>query len=498
MPMVGGSSRSHSLPFQLTVAGGAGLLLGVISLWSSPWWALITLVGGGLAAAVLKRPEIALLGILVCTSSIVPENTSPLIPIGVGSLHIPDLILLVLLGLIALRRLVEPDFKLVRTPLDWPLLGFYGISLLSTTMAVFRSSVEFEVARRAIRIVSYYLTFFAVTNLVREDSQLHLLVRGMFLLASIVAVAMAVQFVLGTSLPFLPGSVYTLSIAGKSYSEVARIIPPGQALVLTSFVATTCLLISERLSLANVLRFLQWGLLGGALVLTFLRSYWAVTGILLLLLALLVKGRSRRRLMGWGLVVVFLIAMIGLAAFCEPGSRAADLMRASFERLATLGNDETLGESSLQWRYVENEYAIRQIMSHPFLGLGMGSRYRPLDPRIDYWGMKWDARRFIHNGHLWVLLRMGVSGYLFLMWLSITLLLRGFKYWRYISDPQMQGAVVGFTLVYLGLLVAATVNCIFASWSWTPVIGIMMGVNEVALRGAQKEPCSGRRPEQAC
>jgi len=498
MAMIEWPSRSHSLPFQLVIAGGVGLLLGVVSLWFSPQWALIALTGGGLAVAVLKRPEIALLGILVCTSSIVFENTLPLIPIGVGSLHIPDLILLMLFGLIVLRWLIEPDFKLVRTPLDWPLLGFYGVSLLSTTIAIFRSSVEFEIARRVIRIASYYLTFFVVTNLVREDRQLRLLVRGMFLLASIVAGAMVVQFVLGTSLPFLPGSVYTLLTAGKSYREVTRIIPPGQALVLASFITTACLLILEKFSLASMLRFLQWGLLGGALVLTFLRSYWAVTGVLLVLLALLVKGQSRRRLVGWGLVVVFLIAVTVLAVLCKPESRAADLIKASFERLATLGSKETLGESSLQWRYVENEYAIRQIISHPFLGLGMGSRYRPFDPRIDYWGMNWDARRFIHNGHLWVLLRTGVLGYLFLMWLSITFLTRGFKYWRFISDHQMKGTVLGFTLVYLGLLIAAVVNCIFASWSWTPVIGIMMGVNEVALRiGVQKEPCFGRGSGQA-
>jgi len=478
--------KSHSLPLQLVVAGVTGLLWGVISLRFSPLWTFIALSGGGLILATLKRPEIALLGILVCTSSVVFESALPLVPVGVGSLHVPDLLLLALFGLIVLRWLVEPDFKIIRTPLDWPLLCFYGVSLLSTCIAVYQSSLEFDIARREIRVATYYLSFFIVTNLVREDCQLRLLLRGLFVLASIVATAMVVQFLLGASLPFLPGGVYTLLTADKSYSGVTRIIPPGHSLVLVSFVTTASLLISERLSLTSILCFLRWGLVGLALVLTFLRSYWAVAGVLLLLLALLVTGQSRRRLIGWGLMIAFLTAMLVLAALRDPASKAARLLMASSERLATLGSGETLGESSLQWRYLENRYALSQIPARPLLGLGMGARYRPFDPRLDQ-EEGWDARRFIHNGHLWVLLNMGVLGYLCLMWLSVTFLIRGFKGWRTISDHWMKGIVLGFTLVYLGLLIAAVVNSIFASWSWTPVIGIMMGVNEVALRRAVQE-----------
>jgi hypothetical protein len=478
--------KSHSLPLQLVVAGVTGLLWGVISLRFSPLWTFIALSGGGLILATLKRPEIALLGILVCTSSVVFESALPLVPIGVGSLHVPDLLLLALFGLIVLRWLVEPDFKIIRTPLDWPLLCFYGVSLLSTCIAVYQSSLEFDIARREIRVATYYLSFFIVTNLVREDCQLRLLLRGLFVLASIVAAAMVVQFLLGASLPFLPGSVYTLLTADKSYSGVTRIIPPGHSLVMVSFVTTASLLISERLSLTSILCFLRWGLVGLALVLTFLRSYWAVAGVLLLLLALLVTGQSRRRLIGWGLVIAFLTAMLVLAALRDPASKAARLLMASSERLATLGSGETLGEGSLEWRYLENSYALSQIPSRPLLGLGMGARYRPFDPRLDQ-EEGWDARRFIHNGHLWVLLNMGVLGYLCLMWLSVTFLIRGSKSWRTISDHWMKGIVLGFTLVYLGLLIAAVVNSIFASWSWTPVIGIMMGVNEVALRRAVQE-----------
>lgn len=479
---------SYNLLSHLAVACGAGLLLGAAALWFSPLWTLVALTGGGFIFATLKRPEIALLGILIATSSIIFENRLPLIPIGiVGSLHIPDLFLLALFGLIILRWLVEPDFKIIRTPLDWPLLAFYAVALLATSIAVFQSSVEFHMARRMIRVVTYYLTFFTVTNLVREDRQLRFLLRGLFLLATIVAVVMIAQFLLGASLPLLPGRVETLYTQGTGYSGITRILPPGQSIMLVAFIATSVTLVLGKLRPINTLKFLQWGLLGLAVVFTFTRSFWVQASLALFLLACLVKGQDRQRLVGWGLVVLLLAAIVLLPAFDEPESQATSLVRASFERLGTLVSGKTLGESSLQWRYVENEYALPQIASHPLLGLGLGARYRPFDPRIDHRGMKWDARGYIHNAHLWILMKTGLLGYLCLVWLSLAFLIRGFRHWRLITNSRMRGCVLGFTLTYLGVLIGAVVNPMFVQWSWTPVIGIMMGINEVVLRKVVRE-----------
>ena len=124
----------------------------------------------------------------------------------------------------------------MRTPLDRPLLIFYGVTLLSTFIAIFQSSVEVEEARRATRVLSYYLTFFIVTNLVRERRQLNFLLNGLFLLATIVAAAMVAQFLLGDSVQLLPGRVESLDTQGTMFEDVTRILPPGCSIVLVSFV----------------------------------------------------------------------------------------------------------------------------------------------------------------------------------------------------------------------------------------------------------------------
>jgi len=484
--------RSYNFALELVLAVGVGLLLGIVALRFSPLLTLGAFVGAGLVFAILKRPEIALLGILVTTSTIVFEGGLPAIPIGIGTLHIPDILLLSSLGLIVLLLLVNPDFKIIRTPLDVPLLVFYSVALLSTLVAVFHSSVEFEEARRGIRGVTYYLTFFAVTNLVREEHQLRFLLKGMVLLATMVAVVMIAQLLVGESVHHMLGSVGTLTTADNEYYGITRIVPPGRSLLLVSFITVTAVLAINKLGPRRMLTFLQWILLGLGVLLTFLRSHWAVVAVAFFVLAYLNRGEVRRRLIAFGLVILVLsTTMILPIVFESPDSKVAKMVKGSFARLSTLGKKKTLHEDSLQWRYVENEYALAQIKAHPLLGLGLGARYRPFDARLDYPGQKWDARGFIHNGHLWVLMTTGLTGYISLMWLSVAFLIRGFRYWRRISDPQMRGIVLGFTLAYLGVLIAAVVNCMFASRIWTPLIGIMMGVNEVAIRKASQEGSVG-------
>jgi hypothetical protein len=51
----------------------------------------------------------------------------------------------------------------------------------------------------------------------------------------------------------------------------------------------------------------------------------------------------------------------------------------------------------------------------------------------------------------------------------------------------MRGVMLGFTSVYLAAMIAAVANSTFTQWRWTPVIGIIMGINEVILRESRIE-----------
>jgi O-antigen ligase len=467
----------RSLPSQLLAAAGVGLLLSIVALRFSPIFALGALAAIFLAFVLLKRPEIGLLGILVNSSTLIVEGR-PRIPI-INKFYLVDLVLLILLGLIVLRALVERNFKIIRTPLDRPLIGFFGLALLSTFIAVVNSSVTFSLAIAETRYVAYYLIFFAITSLVREDRQLRFLLRGMILLATVVAATMIVQFVLGDRVDLIAGRVETLTTNGTRYSGITRVLPPGQSLILIVFVVIAVTLALVKFRLRVLWRYVHLGLLGLSVVLTFNRSFWVGVILALLLLVYLSKRQERRRLAGWGMATILISALIMIPLFANPTSRAAQLVSASVERLGTLGSTKKTLEdkqSTFRWRYFEYGYAVPQIISHPLIGLGLGARYRPFVAGIDYAGF--DGRGYTHNGHMWIMMKAGLLGYLCFMWLSLAFLFRAFKNWRRIPDPRMQGSVLGFALAYVGVLVGAIVDPMFVQWAWTPVIGIMMGMNE--------------------
>lgn len=474
------------LLLQLIISIGVGVMVGMASYLYSPSLILGVLTGSVLVYAVFKRPEVAVVGILIATSSIVFEGQMPRVSIGI-SFHLSDFFLLGLLGLVFVRSLVEPEFRLVRTPLDLPLLLFVGFTVLSTLIAIFQSSVEAELARRAIRVFSYYFTFFAVTQLIRERRQLNLLLSSVLLIAVVVASAMVAQFILGSSVRLLPGRVEELVTQGSAYDDITRILAPGWSTVMVVFVVVICRLAFEKRSFFAWLNLGLLLLFGLALTLTFLRSYWAAMIGSISFLFFLFRGKERMRFFSVVFVIGLLAAIIFSLVSLYPDSRAFRLVSASVDRLRTLGESETFQgqDSSLNWRLIENDYAIASIKEHPLLGLGMATQYRPLDFRLDYLNADWsvtDFRRYIHNGHLQIFMQSGFLGYASFAWLSIVFVSRGFMFWRKIWDDQMKSVVLGNLIVYIAILIAATVNPTFMEWRWTPLFGVIFGVNEVIYR----------------
>jgi O-antigen ligase len=445
------------------------------------------LATGGFLFAVLKRPEIGIIGILLINSSFINDANLPRIPIGIGRLMLTDIVLIALFGLIIIRRLTEQDLRSNSTPLDIPIGAFFGIAIFSTMIAINNSSLTIDSSLGEVRTVASYLTFFLVTNLVREERQLRLLLKSVFILAAIVALFMTAQYVLGPSTRILPGRIETLSTEGVQAGGVTRIIPPGESLIYVTFVTITVSRILDESNRKNMFELLLWGLTGIGVLLIFKRHIWASTGAAILLLALLGHARIRPRMMGYFLVIALLAAIALLCFHSTPNSKAAVLVNGAVERLVSLVRVQTYEDSrsSLRWRDFEYEYALPQVASHPLLGLGLGASYRPSVPGKDW--TEYDGRRFLHNGHLHILVKSGFIGYLCFLCLSMISLHRGFKYWSQIADPQSQAVLLGFTLAFLGILIGSVVSPMIMNSYWTPVIGMMLGTNEVIIKGFSRE-----------
>jgi O-antigen/teichoic acid export membrane protein len=485
--------RSQEQLLHLVAAGIAGLLLGVISALLSPLWALAGLAAIFGVLILIKHPVIGVLAIIVLNSTIIGPIYLP----GFETIWISDVILAGLLALIVLRWMIERDFKPVRSPIYLPIIVFLVISVIASILGVVHGRTELWAAFTELRIVGYFLLAFVVLNLTRGERQLNILFNGIVVLGIVVAITMLAQFTLGTSSTFLPGRVETLRTQTVTFAGITRILPPGRATLLVAFIVLAVLQIVDRRKPGSV--FAQWAVLAVGLVLTFLRSYWLASIAVFALLALVVKGQNRQRLLVWaGRITIAVMVVVVLAGFLSPESLVARTLEAATDRFNTIIRPWTVftEDLSFRWRYAEYEYAIPQITSHPVLGIGMGARYRPRDPRLD--GGFRDLRRYIHNGHLHIMMKTGILGYLALIWISLVFLRRGFRYWRSVADRRLQATTLGFVLCYCAVLLIAIVDPVFRETNWTTLLGLMIGFNEAVFylypAKEQAAPQPGKKP----
>ena len=225
-----------STVYQVVFAIATGLVLGILVVHVQAVFIVGVLVALFAVFLVLKMPELGIVAYLFLISTFFNSTANIGFALPFGHIYLSDLLLLILFVIIGLRALVEPDFSIVHTPLDMPLLLFVGIAYLATFVAMRYSSLTLQDSLGEMRVIASYLLFFAVTNLVRTENQLQFVMRSIFFLAAVVAAVMLLQYVLGSSAPpILAGRIETLTTEGTNSPNVTRIIPPGDLLVLVSF-----------------------------------------------------------------------------------------------------------------------------------------------------------------------------------------------------------------------------------------------------------------------
>ena len=275
-----------SVPVQVIIVLGIGIILGLMSVWFPPYVLLV--VGGAIIyiTVVWIWPEYALLGILVLLATAIDENQLPSIPIGVGHIIVSDIILFSAIAIILIRGWVEPAFGFRHTNLDFPLLAFYIVAIFSTVLAIINKTVTIQQALGEVRTINLYLTFFLVTNLIRDEKHLRRLISGIFFLATLVGLLMIAQYFLGDVTRILPGRIETLFTGNSGDPGVTRILPPGQSLVLVALIAQPILLIFDKTPSKFLIRFFQLFVVGLAVILTFNRNFWVALVVALLLIVL--------------------------------------------------------------------------------------------------------------------------------------------------------------------------------------------------------------------
>lgn len=467
--------KSHIWPFLFVVF--IGFIIGEIYLQYS--LLSIAIVCSIFLFPILRlKAEIIILSIVILVSSIIFEDALPGADTAIGYWRSADVVLLSALCLIPLNYFLDKEFRLIKTPLDVPLFLFYLAALISACIAIFYYELAFTKTMRKLGMVTYYLLFFVVTNLIRNEKQVRFLIKGLFIVGFVVGIAMLVQALIGDWVQFMPGRVERLETFDTVYGST-RVLPPGQTLIYVLFITSFCLIsLLERNSLSPWIYIVTFST-GIGVTLTYNRNYWGSCILCFVLFMILGDSKVRRRVIRIFLISFLLIGLSLLPLLLESrhGVVAGNIAAVS-ERFGSLFTGEKLYESgSVKWRRVENKYALLRIAKDPLIGIGLGNNYRP---PVFGWGDTLTS--YVHNGYLSIMLNFGVMGALPLLAFYLGFIYRGVRNWKRIENKYLRSVVMGVTLSGIGILVASMVNPMFMQLFSIVVISIMAGLSEVIIR----------------
>jgi hypothetical protein len=472
--MIGGVSRRHDdLWFWLFVLGGQVLI--ALVAYKSPVLA-IALAGavGVLALLALvvgtRTGTLLIAGFLVAVTVCLPGDVALQyrLPIGGGGIFIVDFILALLVASLALYALTHPDLRPVESPVRLPFLLFL-LWVVAGALIGFLRGNEFKLILQDARALSYYLLFFVVILLVNDR---RLVLAFLRLLAFCVPVVFAI------------GAVYAALGQGMKleYVEpgVSRFPAPDDVFLMSSVMTLTFFTVwpPGRPRPRWLWGLLVLSLLG--LVLSLVRGNWLAFAVAVVYLLLVLRVRERVRLIAIGVVLTVLLA--GVLAVAQPA-----LLRSVVSRAMAV---TATHDRNVQWRLIENRAVGAQIEDSPWVGNGLGKDYL-----FDWsrYGVAPYRKSYIHNDYYWFVHRLGVVGMALFVWLAVAFLLPWMKARATLprDDPWLLGLVYGGRALLVALLVVSITSPRLSEKLAVTVLGLVMGLSEVALSLLKRRASAG-------
>ena len=358
----------------------------------------------------LLLPQYAVIAAIFAAFGALPSAFLPQIPLAGGTVRAGDLFLAGVGGLLLLKLIAVKarDISFIQSEYSKPLLYFSGLVLMSSITALGYFNTPFKYYLYELRVVFYWLIFPITLYAVRGETRLMQFIYSLLMIGVVLAAGVVFQSITGVRV-LEASRVEALATVGKGVTGITRSTAGGGIyfilFVLNAGLALWCyrqkgFWISGILIVLSVV----------ALVVTFGRAVWAAE-VVALLVMILVLGKAARRRAILILSVGVFSSVIGLIAF------SPNMLDVIVDRVSSVGREVDHGES-YEWRRIEDEYAVKKIVANPLFGVGLGGEYQPIRNK----GMSVEQTRYIHHGYLYLVLKFGVLGIIFPIWIGLVFL----------------------------------------------------------------------------
>jgi O-antigen ligase len=391
------------------LAGGLLLALVILSgLLALGWYVvlvplLILTVG---SVVTFLWPSVGLLAVIASTYSILPF---PPIPVGGGKVFLGDALLPAILCYLAVRErnslaLVWERSRAVLIPVALLLC----LAALSAVRARYYLGVSARDVLSESRPFVYWLMLPATLLVCIRERDRKLFFWGLVALGLGLASVFIVQHVTGYQL--LRGRVEELETLGQHFSDVTRNVTPGVHLILFVLLFLLAMVVKGRIGAWPLL--LPIVVCALALLTTFGRTVWGGSLVCVTAISMFAGVRGALKLS----VSAVLLAICMAFAVSSFAPKTATAIQ---DRVLSVGAEVARG-SSYDWRRQENGYAWRALKHEPLLGIGLGQDFKPRTKLT----LLPEQTRHLHNGYLYMVLKLGVVAAVIPIWMMVVAFLR--------------------------------------------------------------------------
>ncbi|MES2716504.1 MAG: O-antigen ligase family protein [Pseudomonadota bacterium] len=339
-------------------------------------------------------PVTAFLALIAVIYGVLPAALVPQLPIGGGRFQASDLALLGLLAAHAVRfGPALPSIWRSMRPVLLPVGGLLLLAVVSFAVALlyFQNPAKHVLAEA--RYFLYWLVLpLALAVASSDERRYRAMTLGLLVIAYLISTGLVVQHLTGIDL--LGGGRTEALITLDQTSDVTRTTSPGIFLVVFAILYLLARWLSGRVALPWA-ALLVMPLVAGLLV-TFGRAVWFAA-----LVGALVVAAS----MGWRAFARFLLvgSLLSAVLFATLWVVRPQTAEAVVDRATSIRREVSVG-SSFEWRVIETQHALKNIARNPLIGVGLGGFNHPsFHARMDE-----NLRRYVHNGYLYLAVKLGL------------------------------------------------------------------------------------------
>jgi len=452
------------LAFALT-AVVAGLMVTIV-----PYWIIFAAAAIPIFFFVVAwRIEYGVLAVLALVSGIVHEAFLPSLSfLRAGDLAFFAVGLIVIVSGYKMSNGFQPgELKL------WiPLAAFLLLVPVSVVNAHYFNDVTLKNALGEGRPLMYLLLLPMLVAVLNTKERLHRFLVGLVLLGVLFSFGQVLQGVFHVRVFGDSGSMsiaQTLNV--KSYD--ATISKTGGLNIIIFVLFLSAGWYTQK-SISAVKFLAVSALLASGILLTFGRTTWGATLFGLIVVVYLLGLRKSGPMLILGLMASTL-ALVTLVAV-KPAMLDALVVRAT-----SVGSEIDHG-SSAGWRYYEVDEIVPKIIASPVLGLGLGAAYR----RSALSDVLPEQVRYIHNGYLYMVSKLGAPAFLLFIWCMLVVLTWSWRGTKTEPDPILRAVHAAICAGIIGMFLASVTEPHFMRDSSVAYLAVTAALSVVLKRHSGK------------